>query len=477
MPINRALILKQVNLKKGGVSSMARQGRKLNLLNWKEEYQKKLVTAAEAAKIVKSGDRINAACALTEPPGFMRALAARAHDLKDVWIDSLTVRPYDYLKPEFDGKLIMSNWYPVFGKDAIMERRAFGNPFHFHDLAKYYRECMNIDIAAAMVSEPDEWGYCSLGPGVGDALTAKDVAKVVILEVNKNSPYAYGNNLIHISEADYIIENDEPLLVFPWPEATPEDEAIGNYVAELVEDGSCLQIGLGGISNVCALALKGKKDLGVHTEQFVDNFIDLIESGAITNERKNINKGKSIAMFVFGSKRAYDFINRNPSIEMHPCSYTNNPFIASQNDKLIAINNCMEMDLTGQACSESIGPLPYSGTGGQVDFCRAAWESNGGKSFLVFYSTAKRFKPKLQREVLLHEPYVKHGDIVSKIQPWLTPGAVVTTPRTDVSYVVTEYGVAYLRGKSTSARAKELIRIAHPDFRDELEFNAKKVYR
>jgi acyl-CoA hydrolase len=456
---------------------MARRGRKLNFFTWKEEYQRKLVTAEAAAKIVKSEDRINVGFGLTEPPGFMKALAARANDLKDVWIDSFTARPYEYLKPEFDGKLIMSSWYPVFGKEAIMERRAFQNPFHFHDMAKYYRECMTIDIAALMVSEPDERGYCSLALGVSDCLAAKDVAKVVILEVNKNSPYAYGNNLIHISEADYIIENHGPLLVFPWPAATSEDEAIGNYIAELVDDGSCLQIGLGGISNACSLALKEKKDLGVHTEQFVDNFIDLIERGAITNERKSINKGKCIATFVFGSQRAYDFINRNPFVEMHPVSYTNNPAIASQNDKLIAINNCMEVDLTGQVCSESIGPLPYSGTGGQVDFCRAAWESNGGKSFLVMYSTAKLFKPKLQRDVVLHEPYVKHGDIVSKIQPWLTPGAVVTTARTDVSYIVTEHGVAYLRGKSSAARAKELIRIAHPDFRDELEFHAKKVYR
>lgn len=457
---------------------MARQGRKLNILNWKEEYKQKLKTAEEAAKVVKSGDRINGGIALSEAPAFMKALAARAHELENVWIDSLTTRPYDYLKPEFEGKLILSNWYPVFGKDAIMERRAFGNPFHFHDLAKYYTECMTIDVAAFMVSEPDEWGYCSLGTGIGDCLAAKDAAKLVVLEVNKESPYAYGNNLIHISEADVIIENHSPLMVIPWPAVTPEDEAIGNYIAALVEDGSCIQLGLGGVSNACALGLKEKKDLGVHTEQFIDNFIELIECGAITNEKKTINKGKCIATFLLGTKKGYDFINRNPFIEMHPVSYTNNPFIASQNDKLIAINNCMEMDLTGQACSESIGPLPYSGTGGQVDFCRAAWESKGGKSFLVFYSTAKLFKPThLKREVVLHDPYLKHGEIVSKIQPWLTPGAIVTTPRTDVSYVVTEHGVAYLRGKSTSARAKEMIKIAHPEFRDELEFYAKKVYR
>ena len=276
-----------------------------------------------------------------------------------------------------------------------------------------------------------------------------------MLEVNPNVPFAYGNNHVHISQVAALVESNEPVLEVGLPQIGPVQEAIGKYVADLIDDGSTLQIGYGGIPDAVVMQLTHKHDLGIHTEMIGDGILTLLESGAVNNRRKNYLPGKMVATFALGSQKLYKFMDRNPMLEMHPVDYTNDPFLAGQNDNLVAINATLQIDLLGQCGSESLGAMPYSGTGGQADFVRAANRSKGGKAFIVLPSTAK-------------------NDTISRIVPTLNPGTHVTTSKNDINYVVTEYGVAQLRGKTAKQRAEALIGIAHPDFRGELTEAAKK---
>ncbi len=278
----------------------------------------------------------------------------------------------------------------------------------------------------------------------------------MVLEVNPNVPFTNGNCHVHISQVAALVESSDPILEVGLPKIGPVQEAIGRYVAELIEDGSTLQIGYGGIPDAVVMQLTHKHDLGIHTEMVGDGILTLIESGAVTNKKKNYHPGKILATFALGSKKLYQFMDRNPALEMHPVNFTNDPCLAGQNDKLISINATMQVDFLGQCGSESLGSQPYSGTGGQADFVRAGNRSQGGKSFIVLPSTAK-------------------NGTISRIVPTLTPGTAVTTSKNDINYVVTEYGVAQLRGKSAKQRTQELIAIAHPDFRQELMDAAKKV--
>jgi acyl-CoA hydrolase len=312
------------------------------------------------------------------------------------------------------------------------------------------------DVVFAMASPMDEHGYFSLSLGADYAMAAVARARAVVLEVNPNVPFAFGACQIHISQVGAVVESSEPVMEVGLPKIGPVQQAIGKYVADMIDDGSTLQIGYGGIPDAVVMQLTAKQDLGIHTEMIGDGILTLIEAGAVTNRRKNYLPGKSVATFALGSKKLYQFMHRNPGLEMHPVDFTNDPYLAGQNDKLMAINATLQIDLLGQCGSESLGPVPYSGTGGQVDFVRAANRSRGGKAFIVLPSTAKE-------------------DSISRIVPVLSPGTHVTTGKNDINYVVSEFGVAQLRGKSAKQRAQEMIAIAHPDFRAELREAARRL--
>jgi acetyl-CoA hydrolase len=319
------------------------------------------------------------------------------------------------------------------------------------------------DVALINVSPPDEFGFCSYGIDVGNIKTPAEKAKIVIAQINKNMPRGLGDSFIHVNKIDYIVEADEPLLELPQvdPNTSPEVlkvyDKIGENVASLIEDGATIQMGIGAIPDSVLKYLRDRRNLGVHTEMFSDGIVELVEEGVITGEEKTLHPGKIIAGFVLGSKQAYDFVDNNPIIEFHPQEYVNDPFVIAKNKKMVAINSAIEIDLTGQVCSDSIGSKFYSGIGGQVDFIRGAAHSEGGKAIIAIPSTTKDEK-------------------ISRIVTALKPNAGVVTSRGDVRYVVTEYGVAHLFGKSIQERAKALIEIAHPKFRDELTEFAKKTY-
>jgi acyl-CoA hydrolase len=301
----------------------------------------------------------------------------------------------------------------------------------------------------------DKHGYFSLANSASYSPAMIDKAKRIFVEVNVNQPRAVCGPQLHISQIDAIVENNIELPVLPPVVLDDVSITIGNLIAEQIPDGACIQLGIGAIPDATGMALKSKHDLGIHTEMFTDSMVELIECGAVNNSRKQIHKGKSITTFAYGSKRIYDYIDDNPAIELLPVDYVNDPNVICQNDNMISINAALEVDLWGQVCAESVGTKHMSGSGGQIDYVRGACQSKGGKSFIAFTSTAK-------------------GGTISKVKPILTPGAVCTTSKNDVDYIVTEYGLAHLRGKSLGERAKALIAIAHPDFRDELTFEAKK---
>jgi acyl-CoA hydrolase len=302
----------------------------------------------------------------------------------------------------------------------------------------------------------DAHGYFAISLGADYTMAAIAKARTVVLEVNPNVPFAFGNCHVHISQVAALVESSEPVLEVGLPKIGPVQEAIGKYVADMIDDGSTLQIGYGGIPDAVVMQLTHKHDLGIHTEMIGDGIMTLVESGAVTNRRKNYLPGKMVATFALGSNKLYRFLDRNPALEIHPVNYTNDPTLAGLNDNLIAINATLQIDFLGQCGSESLAHLPYSGTGGQADFVRAANRSRGGKAFIVLPSTAK-------------------NDTISRIVPVLSPGTHVSTSKNDINYVVTEYGVAQLRGKSAKQRAGELIGIAHPNFRAELTEQAKRL--
>ena len=301
----------------------------------------------------------------------------------------------------------------------------------------------------------DKHGFFSLGTVSSYSPAMIDKAKHIYVEVNENTPRAVCGAQLHISQIDGLVENTFELPTLPAPKLDEVSITIGNLIAEQIPDGACIQLGIGAIPDAVGMALKTKHDLGIHTEMFTSSMVDLIECGAVNNSKKQIHRGKTVTTFAFGSKAINDYIDDNPAIEILPVDYVNNPEVICQNDNMISINAALEVDLFGQVCAESIGTKIMSGSGGQVDYVRGACQSKGGKSFIAFSSTAK-------------------GGTISKIKPILTPGAVVTTSKNDVDYIVTEYGIAHLRGQTLSSRVKQLISIAHPDFRDELSFEAKK---
>ena len=428
-------------------------------MQWHELYRRRVTTAEEAVKAIRPGDHLWIHGGCNNPEELISAMVARAGELSNVTvIHILTFGRADYAEPRYEG--IFRHRALFTGpnvRQAVNEGRADFVPVHLSQIPRLITSrLLPVDVALVHISPPDEHGFCSFGVGVECTKAAAEAARTVIALVNKQMPRALGDAFIHVSKLTHVVEIDRPVLELPQaPEIGPVARAIGQHIAELIEDGSTLQMGIGEIPDAVLLFLKEKRHLGIHTEMFSDGLVTLVESGVVTNERKTLHRGKTIASFVLGSKRTFDFLDNNPFVEFHPSDYVNNPFIIAQNAKMVAINSALAVDLTGQVCADSLGTSIYSGFGGQVDFIRGAAASEGGKPIIALPSTAK-------------------GGTVSRIVDTLAPGSGVVTTRADVHYVVTEYGVASLFGKSLRERALELIAVAHPDFRDELRAAARR---
>jgi len=422
-------------------------------------YRSKRLGANDALGHLRDGDFIIVPTGVGEPPALLTALSEQRRRFRDIKVGQiLAVRKFGYFDPEtVEHVRHVSFFYGAASRPGGQAGWVDFIPSYFSEMpALIARGQMAADVVFALASPMDAHGYFSLSLGADYTMAAVAKARAVVLEVNPHVPYAYGNCRVHISQVAALVEDETPVMEVGLPSIGPVQQAIGKYVADMIDDGSTLQIGYGGIPDAVVMQLTAKRDLGVHTEMIGDGILTLIEAGAVTNRRKTHHAGKSIATFALGSKKLYQYMERNPALEMHPVDVTNDPYEAARNDKLCAINATLQIDLLGQCGSESLGPLPYSGTGGQSDFVRAANRSREGKAFIVLPSTAK-------------------GDSISRIVPTLTPGTHMSTSKNDINYVVTEFGVAQLRGKSAKQRAQELIAIAHPDFRGELREQAKRL--
>jgi acetyl-CoA hydrolase len=416
-------------------------------------YKEKLVTPQEAVRCITSHSRIYLGGGAGVPQILERALVERAHELRNVEVvHVLTFAGGNYLAREYAASFRhRALFLGENARAAVSEGRADYTPVFLSEIPDLFRDgTLPLDVALIQVSPPDEHGFCSFGIEVGVTKPAAHAAKRVVAEVNARMPRVLGDSFIHLNKIDAIVETDYALPQVPQGKFGAVQDRIGQYIADLIPDGATLQLGIGSIPDAVLFHLKSKRDLGIHTELFSDGVIDLVEQGVITNDKKTLHPGKMIAGFLFGSQRLYDFVHDNALIELHPTDYVNDPFIIAQNDNMIAINSAIEVDLTGQVCADSVGPNFYSGIGGQVDFVRGASRSRGGKPIIALPATAKEER-------------------ISRIVPQLKPGAGVVTSRGDVHYVVTEYGVASLHGRSIRERAQALIKIAHPKFRAELE--------
>ena len=423
------------------------------------DYAARKMSAVDAVAVVQDGDFIIVPTGVGEPPALLSALSEQRQRLHDVKVAQiLAIRKFAYIDPEtVDHVRHVALFYGAATRAGGQAGWIDFIPNYFSEIPRLIeRGQMPADVVFSMASPMNAEGYFSLSLGADYTMAAVAKARAVVLEVNPNVPFAFGNCHVHISQVAALVESTEPVLEVGLPTIGPVQEAIGKYVADLIDDGSTLQIGYGGIPDAVVMQLTHKHDLGVHTEMIGDGILTLVESGAVTNQRKNYLPGKMVATFALGSAKLYKFMDRNPALEIHPVDFTNDPSLAGLNDKLVAINATLQIDLLGQCGSESLGHLPYSGTGGQSDFVRAANRSKGGKAFIVLPSTAK-------------------NDTISRIVPVLSPGTHVSTSKNDINYVVTEFGVAQLRGKSAGQRARELIGIAHPNFRAELTEQAKRM--
>ncbi len=425
-------------------------------VSWVDQFPHQVRTADQAVASVRHGNRVFIGSGAGEPQSLIKALTKR-DDLSDtelIHIMTLGIAPYAEAK---FGSRFRHNAFFIGSnvRQAVAECRADYTPIFLSEVPALFQQGRVIlDYALIQVSPPDEHGYCSYGVSTDIVKSAAESARVVIAEVNENAPRALGDCFIHVRDINALVPSDEPIL--EAPPGVPSDLAreIARHIADLIEDRSTLQLGIGTIPDAVLHFLDDRRDLGIHTEMFSDGVIPLVEKGVITNARKSIHRGKIIASFVLGSRRLYDFIDNNPMVEFHPTEYTNDPLRIAQNDRMVAINSALEVDLTGQVCADSLGTHFYSGIGGQVDFVRGAARSRDGKAIIALPATAE-------------------DETISRIVPALKPGAGVVTSRGDVHYVVTEYGTAYLHGKSMRERAVALIQIAHPKFRPWLLAEAK----
>ncbi len=431
-------------------------------MSWMKAYESRVTTADQAiAEAVESGDRIFLTGNCSVPQKLMGALVDHAPTLRDVEIcHALTLGSGDYVAPEMEGHIRANSLFigPNVRK-AVQEGRADFTPVLLSEFTLLFKNrILPLDVAFVHLSPPDEHGFCSYGIETGLTKSPAESADVIIAEINENMPRCLGDSFIHVSRLDHIVPVDYPLLELPMTEGGLSDMhiKIGQYIAELIPDGATMQMGIGAIPDAVLKFLQDKRDLGVHTELFSDSVIDLVESGVLTNARKTLHPGKITAGFMIGTHRLYQWAHDNPLIELHRTEYVNDPFVIAQNDRQVAINSAIEVDLTGQVCADSIGPKLYSGVGGQLDFIYGASRSDGGVPIIALPSTVK-------------------GKGISRIVPMLKQGAGVVTSRYHVHYVVTEYGVADLYGKTIRERAKALIDIAAPEFRDTLTHEAREL--
>ena len=428
-------------------------------MSWEIEYKKKLRTPEEALRCVRSGMRVYIHPGCAEPEVLVKALIQRGSELEDVEIVHLmTMGDAGYIAPELEDHFRHNAMF-IGGnvRKAVNDGCADYTPVYLSEIEQLFESgAMPLDVALIQVSPPDAHGFCSFGVGVDTTLTAAKCAHYVVAQVNDQMPRTYGDSFIHVNNIHAVVETSRPLCELPKPEITDLHVAIARNVAGLIDDGAVLQTGIGGIPDAVLPFLMDRKDLGVHTELISDSVIPLIEAGVVNGARKNFKPRKVIVGFVLGSKRLFDFVDNNPIFEFHPNAYTNDPLLIARNDNMVAINSALQIDLTGQVCSDSIGTYFYSGIGGQVDFLRGSSRAKGGKPIIALPSTAK-------------------NGTISRISPMLDPGAGVVTSRGLIRYVVTEYGVAYLHGKCIRERAKALIEIAHPKFREELYAYCEKT--
>ena len=432
-------------------------------MNHQDIYRSKLISVDEAVSHIRSDNDVIVAQCASEPQGCMSRFHIVGDRVQNVRVFSvLTLKEYDfYMKKEMKGHFELASWFHAPGSRAAL-KAGTGTvtyvPNMLHRAATDRIHAHRPDVFFGTCTPPDKHGFVSLALGITYEKDIMDHANLVILEVNPRLPRTFGDTEVHVSAVDYFVEHDQEVPSLPAPVPNETDLAIGAYIADLVEDGSTLQLGIGGIPNAAALALKGKKDLGVHTEMLVDSMMELYEMGVITNARKALKPGKFITTFAMGSRKFYDWLDDNVAVEFQRGSWVNNPAIVAQNSKMVSVNTCISVDFTGQVASESIGPNQYSGTGGQSDTAQGAVAGfdGKGKSIIACYSTAK-------------------GGKVSTLVPMLPEGSAVTLHRSHVDHVVTEHGVARLRGRTVRERTQELISIAHPDFRTELTEQARKL--
>lgn len=421
-------------------------------MSWEKLYQSKLVSAETAAQAIPSNSRMVLGHAASTPIDVLKAMTDAKENYKNVEIvHMLCLGEGKYLAEDMKGHF-RHNALFVGGnsRKAIERNQADYTPCFFNEVPGLFKEGrLPVDVALIQVSRPDEKGMCSFGLSSDYTKPAAECAKVVIAEVNEQMPRVGGDNFIHVSDIDYIVETNNPLYEIPLPRIGDVEKAIGENCSKLIEDGSTLQLGIGAIPDAVLMFLKDKKDLGIHTEMFSDGILELVEAGVVNGSKKSLHPGKMISTFLMGSKALYDFVDNNPLVELHPVDYVNHPAVIMQNDNIVSINSCIQVDLMGQVVSETIGLKQFSGVGGQVDYVRGASMAKGGKSIIAIPSTASRGK-------------------VSRIVPFIDEGSAVTTTRNDVHYIVTEFGVAELKGKTLRQRAEALIQVAHPDFREEL---------
>ena len=423
-----------------------------------DKYVSKRKTAEEAVACIRSGDCVYIHPGCAEPEQLVKAMVGRSGELRDVKVIHILTRGLaDYVLPEMARSFRhVALFSGANVREAINEGRADIVPVFLSEIeALFSSGALPVDVALIHVSPPDEHGFCSFGVGVDTTKTAAECARTVIAQINPKMPRTLGDSFIHLNKIHHVVEVTDDLPEFPMGEVSDIAMRIGRHIGDLIDDGSTLQLGIGEIPDAVLNYLSEKKHLGVHSEMVSDGVIDLVESGVITNERKTLHAGKILAGFVLGTKRLFDFIHNNPIFEFHPSHYVNDPFIISNNEKQVSINSAIEVDLTGQICADSIGYYFFSGIGGQVDFVRGAARSKGGKPIIALRSTARE-------------------DTASRIVPHLREGAGVVTSRGDVHYVVTEFGMAYLHGKSVRERCQSLIKIAHPKFREELQKHARE---
>ena len=425
------------------------------LSNWQAVYKEKVVTADEAVKQIKSGNRVIIGHACGEPTALVEAMVRRAPEFENVEVAHMVAMGQaKYAQPGME-KSFRHNalFVGATTRKAVEEKRADFTPCFFSEIPRLFKEnILPVDVVLMQLSTPDKDGFCSFGVSADYTQPAAECAKVVIAQINSQMPHT-GGAKIHIKDIDYIVEENEPLIELKPPKIGDVEKAIGENVAKLIDDGATLQLGIGAIPDAVLLFLKNKKDLGIHSEMFSDGVVELANAGVVTNKRKNVHPSKFTATFLMGTRKLYDFVDNNPDVELYSVDYVNDPYVIGQIDNMVSINSALQVDLMGEVNAEMIGRRQFSGVGGQIDFIRGASRSKNGKSIIAMPSTAAKGK-------------------ISRIVLTLDEGAAVTTSRNDVHYIVTEYGIADLRGKSLRQRAEALIAIAHPDFRDALKKQA-----